>query len=64
MYSRSDSSIVIAPTSLLALWIALITRVTGIPYASSFAGSISTWYCFSKPPTLATSETPGTAVSA
>ena len=42
MYSRSDSSIVMAPTSLLAVWMALITRVTGMPYASSFAGSMST----------------------
>jgi hypothetical protein len=31
MYSRSDSSIVIAPTSLFADWMAAMTRVTGIP---------------------------------
>ena len=31
MYSRSDSSITIAPTSLFAFWMALITRVTEIP---------------------------------
>ena len=64
MYSRSDNSITIAPTSLFASAIALITRVIGMPYAWSRAGSTSTWYCFSKPPTVATSATPGTAVSA
>ena len=31
--------------------------------ASSRFGSTSTWYCLTKPPTLATSETPSTAVS-
>ncbi len=64
MYSRSLSSITMAPTSALALWMALITRVMGMPYPWSFAGSRSTWYCFSNPPIEATSDTPGTAVSA
>ena len=31
MYSRSDSSMTIAPTSELAFWIAAMTRVIGMP---------------------------------
>ncbi len=64
MYSRSESSITMAPTSALAFWIAAMTLVIGTPYAWSREGSRSTWYCFSNPPMEATSETPGTAVSA
>ena len=41
MYSRSESSMTIAPTSPFAFWMALITFVIGIPYACSRAGSTS-----------------------
>jgi hypothetical protein len=64
MCSRSESSTTMAPTSELAFWRAAITRVIGMPYACSRAGSRSTWYCFSNPPSEATSATPGTAVRA
>ncbi len=63
MYSLPPISITRAPTSALCAPIACTTRITGIRNARSFSGSTSTWYCLTKPPRLATSETPGTAVS-
>jgi hypothetical protein len=63
MYSRPPSSITRAPTSALCVPIASTTRITGMPYARSRSGSTSTWYCRTNPPRLATSDTPGTAVS-
>ena len=38
----------------------VITRSAVTPNANSLAGSRSTWYCLTYPPTLATSATPGT----
>ena len=63
MYSRPPISRTRAPMSMLWDPIASTTRVTGMSKARSRSGLTSTWYWRSKPPRLATSETPGTAVS-
>ena len=63
MYSRPPISSTRAPMSTWWSPIASTTRVAGIPNARSRSGFTSTWYCFSNPPRLATSATPGTAVS-
>ena len=39
------------------------TGDSGMPKARSLRGSTVTWYCWTKPPTLATSATPGALVS-
>ena len=43
----------------------MAVRITEIGrlYARSLFGSTVTWYCRTNPPTLATSDTPGMAVS-
>src|SRR5664280_2266880 len=64
MYSRPENSMRRPPISLLLLRIASTTDSSGRPYAASVFGSSVTWYCFWKPPTLATSATPGTDCTA
>ncbi len=51
------------PTSLLLRSIAIATSRSPRPYARSRSGSRVTWYCLTKPPKLATSDTPCTALS-
>ena len=63
MNSFSATSIRPPPTSLLLSWIAVRIAEIGSPYARSRFGSTVIWYWRTKPPTLATSETPGIAVS-
>ena len=63
MNSVSPISTSLPPTSLLDLWIAFLTDWIDRLYARRRLGSISTWYCFTNPPMLATSDTPGTEVS-
>src|SRR6266487_114835 len=41
-----------------------MTCLRGMPAFTSSGGKIFNWYCFSKPPTEATSATPGTDCSA
>ena len=59
-YSISDDSIFLPPTSLLLIITAFLTSEIDNPYAFSLFGSTSIWYCFTKPPTDATSATPST----
>ncbi len=59
-YSVPASSMTRPPASPLPLRTASSTRLSGTFQASSRLGSTSTWYCLTKPPTAATSETPGT----
>ena len=63
MYSASPSSTTRPPVSRLLSRMARRTCASGRSYASSFIGSTVTWYCLTKPPMLATSLTPSTAVS-
>ena len=63
MYSVSVISMVRPPTSRLLARTASVTRDKGMPKACSFRGSTTTWYCFSNPPTDATSATPDALVS-
>ena len=63
-YSEPPISRTRPPTSSFDARTASLTLASGTLYASSFAGSTSIWYCFSKPPNEAISATPGTAVSA
>src|SRR6516162_2638006 len=51
------------PTSPLLLLTAMLTSAIERLYARSFVGSTVIWYCFTKPPMDATSDTPSTAVS-
>ena len=54
----------VSPTSLFERRIASATSVMLSLKAISWFGSIETWYCFTWPPMLATSATPGTDWSA
>src|SRR5262245_2030537 len=63
MNSFSESSIERPPTSPLLRWTAMATSEIESLYALSFVGSTVTWYCFTNPPTEATSDTPSTEAS-
>ena len=63
MNSRSATSMRPPPTSLLLSWMAERMAEMDRSYARSRFGSTVIWYWRTNPPTLATSETPGTAVS-
>ena len=58
MYSVSDISTIRPPTSRLLMRIVSMIFDSGRLYACSLRGSTVTTYCWTKPPTDATSDTP------
>ena len=63
MYSASAISMTEPPASALPRSTAMRTSATVSPWPRRRTGSSTTWYCFTMPPTVATSATPGTACS-
>jgi hypothetical protein len=59
MYSAPASSSTEPPVSWLARCKASRTSIWVMPWAASFNGSSTTWYCLTMPPTEATSATSG-----